>query len=939
MSALILALSLLVACGEGTEGNLPGDCSDGIDNDDDGEIDCADVGCTSAIGCDDLDGDGWYSRDDCDDGHADVNPGMEEIWYDGVDQDCDGRSDYDQDGDWYEVDEDCDDLDPDSHPNADEIWYDGVDQDCLGDDDYDQDGDGHRSSDHGGDDCVDTDPEIYTGHEDTWYDGIDSDCDGWSDYDQDHDGHDAEEYGGGDCEDTNADVNPDADDSWYDGEDTNCDDASDFDQDGDGYESADWGGLDCDDRNPDAWPGAPDAWYDGVDANCDGASDFDRDGDGHDHVDYGGDDCNDTDPTIYPGMDETWYDGTDSNCDGWSDYDQDMDGHDSPAYGGDDCDDTDPDISPSAPEIWYDGTDSNCDGLSDDDQDYDGYDAESEGGTDCDDTNPAINPSATEIWYNGDDDDCDDHSDYDQDFDTYDGVAYGGTDCDDTDAAVNTDATELWYDSIDQDCDGHSDFDQDFDTYDDETYGGLDCNDLVATVSPDQLEVCGDTIDNDCDHTGNDCELEGAEYVATASAILTGDASGDEGAFAAATGDLDGDGVPDMVLTSPLSDAGGRNFGTVYAVEGPVTGTASVATLGTAGYGEYGGQGFGRAVAVAGDLGLTDVHLLVGAPYDDDTAYGAGAAILMDVSTMTASYKLLGPADSESGSAVAGGQDFDGDGYAEVFVGAPYESTTGLNAGAVFIVDPTDLGATTSADLATVGVALTAEAAGDRAGVAVLSPGDVDGDGQADLLIGAPGHDEGGADAGSVYIVDTLPTATTTLYHAVGEVLGATGDQIGASLAFPGDVDGDGYGDLLTGAPESDKAYLIAGPLTGRLPVATAATATFTAEHSGDEAGFAVAGGDLDADGLGDLLIGAPHADSEAGAVYLVYGSVSGVVSLADAHAKLQGAASQDHAGSSLLVLDDINSDGYDDVLVGAPGNDQNGSSSGAAYVMLGGSL
>jgi len=170
---------------------------DGLDNDCDGDVD--DDAVDSSTWFPDSDGDGYgnaayeeisceqyegYVSDDadCADHDPSINPGAIETWYDGVDQDCDGASDYDQDGDGYRSDEhggtDCDDADPVVHPDAEEFWYDGVDQDCDGASDYDQDADGYESDEHGGADCRDTDPDIHPNAEEVCGDDLDNDCDG-----------------------------------------------------------------------------------------------------------------------------------------------------------------------------------------------------------------------------------------------------------------------------------------------------------------------------------------------------------------------------------------------------------------------------------------------------------------------------------------------------------------------------------------------------------------------------------------------------------------------------------------------------------------------------------------------------------------------------------------------------------------------------------------
>lgn len=149
----------------------------------------------------DNDEDGFDQIQDCDDTDPDTYPGAPEVWYDGIDQGCDGGTDDDQDGDGVAVDQDCNDTDPDIHPGATETWYDGVDSNCDDADDYDQDADGHQSDAHGGDDCDDTDETISPSAEEVWYDGLDQNCNGDNDYDQDGDGHKSPVNGGDDCND------------------------------------------------------------------------------------------------------------------------------------------------------------------------------------------------------------------------------------------------------------------------------------------------------------------------------------------------------------------------------------------------------------------------------------------------------------------------------------------------------------------------------------------------------------------------------------------------------------------------------------------------------------------------------------------------------------------------------------------------------------------
>lgn len=408
-----------------------------------------------------LDGDGDLIPDSADNCPEDFNPDQIDGDFDGIGDAC--ADCVDIDGDGYGVppetvgcdfpDEfDCDDTDAAISPGATEIWYDGIDQDCDGADDFDADGDGSTAIGFGGDDCDDNNGARSPEFAEVWYDGIDQDCAGQCDYDQDLDGCPAAGYLAGagldpecdltcyavedviepgDCDDESPDAFPGGTEVWYDGVDQDCD-GTDADQDGDGETSTEVGGPDCDDLDPGRNTTIIEIWYDGIDQDCDG-NDGDRDGDGHDHMSVGGDDCNDNDSTINPDVLEIWYDGVDQNCDERNDYDRDRDGHASAEYlsEGTDCDDENERINPDIEEVWYDGTDQNCDGLSDFDQDLDGADRRPEG-DDCDDLDTTSYPEADEVWYDGIDQNCDGLPDNDQDGDGF----KVESDCDDEDPAV-----------------------------------------------------------------------------------------------------------------------------------------------------------------------------------------------------------------------------------------------------------------------------------------------------------------------------------------------------------------------------------------------------------------------------------------------------------------------------------------------------------------------
>jgi hypothetical protein len=190
---------------------------------------------------------------------------------------------------------DCNDSDASIAPDAAEIYYDGVDQNCDGANDYDADGDGVNSDAHGGLDCLDSNAAVNPSGQEVCGDGLDNDCDGATDdsglgaitwyIDSDNDGFPGATpfsgcsapsgsfsslSGGTDCNDLDGSIAPDVTEIYYDGVDQNCDNANDYDADVDGVSSDAHGGQDCDDSNPNVLPSASEVCNNGVDDDCSG---------------------------------------------------------------------------------------------------------------------------------------------------------------------------------------------------------------------------------------------------------------------------------------------------------------------------------------------------------------------------------------------------------------------------------------------------------------------------------------------------------------------------------------------------------------------------------------------------------------------------------------------------------------------------------------------
>ncbi|KAA6436649.1 T9SS type A sorting domain-containing protein [Dyadobacter flavalbus] len=405
----------------------------------------------------------------------------------------------------------------------------------------------------------------------------------------------------------------------------------------------------------------------------------------------------------------------------------------------------------------------------------------------------------------------------------------------------------------------------------------------------------------------------------------------------ASAGDVNGDGYSDIVAGAYQYDKGETNEGAALVYKGSANGIIKDAVILESNQNE---AQFGSAVASAGDVngdGYSD--LIIGARNYDNGQANEGTAFVYlgsaaGISTDASSKLESNQADAGLGNAVASAGDVNGDGYSDVIVGANSFDNGQKDEGAVYVFHGGGSGIDIQKE-----TTLVSNQQGSRFGYSVASAGDVNGDGFSDVIIGAHQYDNGEVDKGAAFLY--YGSVKGINFNIVTTLqCDQANANFGVSVASAGDVNGDGFGDVIVGAAEYTKgqtkegaAFIFHGSATGINQIAAIILESDLAKAL---MGYSVASaGDVNGDGYDDVIVGAMDFNNgqlEEGKFYVFSGSPTGVVKAGAV--SLESNQADTRLGASVAGAGDVNGDGYDDVIVGAYafGDDD----SGAAFIYYG---
>ncbi len=417
-----------------------------------------------------------------------------------------------------------------------------------------------------------------------------------------------------------------------------------------------------------------------------------------------------------------------------------------------------------------------------------------------------------------------------------------------------------------------------------------------------------------------------------AAAVWTGEgnrANANFGASIANANDVNGDGFSDIIVGAPTynNDADAAAEGTIFAFYGRATWPQLSPNWQEAT--EQDDAQYGASVASAGDIngdGYCDI--IVGAPLFDNGQTDEGRVIVyyggsLGMQSANVWIAEINQAGAHFGASVAGGGDFNGDGYADIIIGAPLYTNGQVNEGGMFVYLGTASGPS-------VNSSFTAESDQVSAsyGACVANLGDINGDGYSDIGVGAPLFDNGNVDEGRAYVyaghfngLSSSPTETLQGPIEYG--------QFGVVVSPAGDVNGDGYADVIVSSPyfnssvfNDGRVWIYYGSSNGIGTISPTVLSPTNQEKS--YFGWSAASaGDVNNDGYADIVVGAPGydikvgQDYDQGRVYVFHGSPTGI-NPTPAQI-INGTKSQEQIGMVVAGVGDVNNDGYSDIAAGAP--------------------